>query len=277
MEEQPRSSSGQPGGLTPVRETILQAVPGSIPTKNTGGKPHPVVEPSYKCQLCHDAGVRHPRRQDGTVDYSTVAPCECYAQDLAANKTYWLLQQCELPPGSEHMTFDNFDVSPVRKEVFEECRALAEGGDNSSWLTLQSKTDHGKTHLLVAIARRRLAAGRPAKYAYVPLLMDELRRGFGQEGDRSYESRFQMFCSIPLLLLDDLGVQHQTSWVQERLDTMIDYRLMHNLGLVVTTNCMMDELPFRIASRLQRHGKVVWIEGPPYHRPGVSRKTRDRE
>jgi len=55
----------------------------------------------------------------------------------------------------------------------------------------------------------------------------------------------------------------------EKLDTIIDYRLVQGLPLVATTNKLMDELPFRIESRLQRAGaRVIVIDAPEF------RKTR---
>jgi DNA replication protein DnaC len=69
---------------------------------------------------------------------------------------------------------------------------------------------------------------------------------------------------VPLLVLDDLGVENSTSWVQEKLDTLVDYRLMHGLALVVTTNLTLEELPARISSRLERAGHVIGIKGEPY-------------
>jgi DNA replication protein DnaC len=65
--------------------------------------------------------------------------------------------------------------------------------------------------------------------------------------------------------LDDLGAENPTNWVNEKLDTIIDYREKNGLALVVTTNLPMEDLPFRIRSRLVRNGKVVYIAAEKYH------------
>jgi DNA replication protein DnaC len=70
---------------------------------------------------------------------------------------------------------------------------------------------------------------------------------------------------VPLLVLDDIGVENSTAWVQEKLDTIVDYRLMHKLALVVTTNLSLDKLSTRIASRLMRAGEIAVINAPEYH------------
>ncbi len=175
-----------------------------------------------------------------------------------------MLQLCELPPATEKMTFDDFAVSPPLKEAYEAALALAEERSTSNWLTLICDVNRGKTHLLVAICRHWLTRGKPAHYAYVPLLMEELRRGYREEGDMSFDRRFDFFLNVPLLALNDLGTENRTPWVQEKLDTIIDYRLMQGLALVVTTNLTVDDLDFRVASRLKRHGKVIFIDAPEY-------------
>ena len=197
-------------------------------------------------------------------DYAQVVPCQCVRARLEAEKTARLLAHCELPVNTIHMTLEVFKVGDGLKEAYDAACSLAEDEAAENWVTLMSPVDRGKTHLAIAVCRRWLRRGVPARYAYVPVLLDELRRGFREGGDRSYESRWELFKEVPLLVLDDLGTENRTAWVQERLDTIIDYRLMHGKALVVTTNLTMDELPFRIASRLQRHGRVVVIDAPEY-------------
>jgi DNA replication protein DnaC len=94
--------------------------------------------------------------------------------------------------------------------------------------------------------------------------LHELKSGFSQCADSNYEERWQRFLNIDLLALDDLGTENPTPWVQEHLDTLIDYRLMHKLPTVVTTNLLLEQLTFRIHSRLQRDGLVIGIDARAY-------------
>lgn len=228
----------------------------------------PAQGEQYACPICRDAQFVHPLGEDGKPDFSRVVPCQCAREKLAMEYTRRLLSDCELPSGTVHMTFENFKVTPQLQEAYDIAVQVAEETGKATWFTLMAGADRGKTHLAVAICRRWLCRGKPARYAYVPLLLEELRRGFREEGAGSYESRFDLFLNVPLLVLDDLGAEHRTPWVQEKLDTIIDYRLMHGLSLVVTTNTPMDELPFRIASRLQRSpgSRVVVIDAPEFRK-----------
>jgi len=150
----------------------------------------------FACAVCRDGHFVHPLREDGKPDYSRVVPCQCMREQIERERMQRLLAYCELPAGTAHMTFENFKVSLQLKEAYDAAVQLAEETGETSWLTLLSGTDRGKTHLLIAICRRWLQRGKPARYAYVPLLLEELRRGFQEEGDRSYAARFDRFIKM---------------------------------------------------------------------------------
>lgn len=221
---------------------------------------------SYNCTQCNDLGVVHPRLADGKVDYSRTVECECRVELNRRLQSLKLLRMCELPAGTEGYTFENFKTRRGLGEAYGLSKKLAAGNENLKWLCLVGDVDVGKTHLAIAICRGWLLRGVLAKYAYVPLLLDELRRSYNKDGEEAYEYRFNVLCTIPLLVLDDLGAERGTDWAREKLDTIVDTRAINGLALVVTTNLGMNELPRRIASRLQRvpFGKVIYIDAPEY-------------
>ena len=256
------NEKGKPPGMQHISEVLKNLQP-----KDTDRalSDEPGEGEQFTCHICRDAGFVHPVGENGKCDYSQVIPCRCVRNEIERKRVQNLLRYCELPVGTEHMAFENFKIRPELQEAYDLALQLAEGGD-VTWLTLMAGTKRGKTHLAIAICRRWLKRGIPAKYAYVPLLFEELRRGFREDGDGSYESRFDRFLNVPLLVLDDLGAEYRTLWVQEKLDIIIDYRLMQGLPLVVTTNTPLDELPFRITGRLDRlpSSRVVFIDAPEF-------------
>ena len=198
------------------------------------------------------------------MNYSKAVRCQCMkVQDEQIRRERYI-RLCALPGGTEDMTFKKFREYPDINVALTAANDIATG--KLKWLALLGGVDLGKTHLAIAICREWLSRGLPARYAYVPLLLDELRRGFGNTGELSYDSQFKFFCTVELLVLDDLGTESATPWVQEKLDTIVDYRMVHYLPLVVTSNLAIDELPIRIASRLQRfeEGRVVVLDGQEY-------------
>jgi len=217
------------------------------------------------CDICGGIGwVYHVR--NGQTIFSEVVPCKCKEEEINKAKRDILLRTCELPTFTETMTFELFKIYPAVKTAYESAKQMAENTGELCWLTLIGHNGTGKTHLAIAVCKAWMKSGIPTKYAFVSLLLDELRQGFSQDKNNSYESRFHRYCNIPLLLLDDYGVESSTPWVQEKLDTIIDYRLMNNLSLIVTSNKSLDEMPSRIGSRLARHpkSKIINIKAEDY-------------
>ena len=222
------------------------------------------------CPVCRGSKFVHPRK-DGKVDYSNVVPCECVRAEREEARRQNLIKFCELPSRGREMTFENFKLSPPLQEAYNACLDLAEGR-STRWITMMSKTGRGKTHLGIAVCNRWLAAGKPAKYANVTLLLDELRAAFSKDGDGSFQARYHIFLTVPLLMLDDLGTENPTPWAQEHLYELIDYRLMHELPTIVTTNLTFPEINFRIAARLKRDGDIIYIDAAEYKKAKEARR-----
>ena len=232
------------------------------------------------CTICDGAGVVHPIRSDGKADFSRVRPCICAKAKVEESKRLSFLNGCELPAGTEHMTLENYKVidnvqpsldgSPAvtwsNKAALQAAQDMIDG--KLDWLTLVGGTDRGKTHLGVAVCRTFLARGIPAIYTFVPSMLEDIRQGYGK---RDMEKRFSKYLTVPLLMLDDLGTENDTAWVQEKLDIIVNKRVDNpELKLIVTTNLRANQLPPRIASRLQRHpnSRVVVVTSGEYRLGG---------
>lgn len=125
------------------------------------------------------------------------------------------------------------------------------------WLALSGPTGVGKTHLAVAIVNSRREQGEPVFYATVPDLLDHLRSAYAPESSVSYDERFEHLRSVPLLVLDDLGVQSSTPWAEEKLYRLLVHRHDARLPTVITMGRM--ELDRALASRLQDERFVTEI------------------
>jgi DNA replication protein DnaC len=54
---------------------------------------------------------------------------------------------------------------------------------------------------------------------------------------------------VPLLVLDDLGAEKTTEWVQSVIYEIIDHRYNEYLPLIITTNLKAGELAEKLGSR----------------------------
>lgn len=239
-------------------------------------------EPKYSCLSCKDAGYVYPLLPDGKPDYSRVVACKCRESELKAERNKRLLKHCDLPFGTTSWTLENYKTDKRWSALSEAKQAAIEFADNdgdAKWLVLMGRRDTGKSHLAIGICRRWIARGRPAKYVFVPLMLDYLRQGYRQEKRREqneeweelpYEKQLDILMKIDLLVLDDLGAQVPTPWAMEKLMMIIDYRYVNGLALVVTSNKAINNLAGdderRIGSRLLRflNSTVITIDSDEY-------------
>lgn len=218
------------------------------------------------CPICKGGGVLYPT-VNGVVDYSKYVYCKCVKDELKKLKQESLIKSCNFPIGVENMTLENFNPYGKTKIAYDAAKEMAANTDKTAWLTFIGNNGSGKTHLGIGVCRVWLKSGIPARYVLTSLLFDELREGFRCENtENSYARKFEYYCNIPLLMLDDCGIESRTDWVQEKLETIIDYRLTHNLSLIVTSNLSLEQMPPRMASRLIRHNnsKVVYVQADDY-------------
>jgi DNA replication protein DnaC len=214
----------------------------------------------------------------GHADFGKLQPCTCRLAAMTEERIAHLRAVSNLEMLG-HMTFDTFiperhDLRPEKREnlqlAFEVARAYAQ--NPSGWLLLKGGYGCGKTHLAAAIANRSVERGRPVLFVTVPDLLDHLRAAFSPVSPAGYDERFEEVRSAPLLILDDLGTESPTSWAQEKLFQILNYRYAARLATVITTNHDLEEIPLRIRSRLVDPDltRIVTIVARDYRAAGTA-------
>lgn len=99
-------------------------------------------------------------------------------------------------------------------------------------LYLYGPAGHGKTSLLAAIARTCAASGIPVMFTTVLNLLDSMRAGYGRK-DGSSDTLLERAKNVPVLILDDLGMQQGTDHERARLLAIISTR--HGKGQRILT------------------------------------------
>lgn len=174
------------------------------------------------------------------------------------------------------MTFKSFDarrlnLPPEQRQNLEQAYRLALNFAQTpqGWLVLQGESGSGKTHLAAAIANYQLEAGRPVLFIPVSDLLDRFRAAFSPESRVSYDELFDKVKQAPLLILDGLEGQSTTTWAQEKLYQLLNYRYNAQLPTVITTRLSLQDLvdiDDRIGSRMAdpRFSTVFPILAPNY-------------
>ncbi|HUV55785.1 MAG TPA: ATP-binding protein [Dehalococcoidales bacterium] len=194
---------------------------------------------------------------------------------LAEEKYRQLIYQAKIPPKWQHTTFASSkgDLNPRALKV---TRQYAEIFNRSSpSLALYSPGNGtGKTHLSVCIANHVMLVKRlPVIFMKARDLMLEIRRTFSDRGSITEADILDRVLSVQLLVLDDVGVDPTSQWLQATYWTVFDRRLEWQLPVVVTTNkpfeapvgkeCLADRIGDGAFSRLVElcQGNVIDMTG----------------
>lgn len=94
----------------------------------------------------------------------------------------------------------------------------------------------GKTFLAGCIANAVLAQGYKVKMTNFATLADEM---WAVQDKAAYIADL---CKYPLLILDDLGVERKTDYMQEMVYKIVNARYVAGVPVIVTTNLTPDEL-----------------------------------
>ena len=232
------------------------------------------------CFDCRDTGLR------GTGSYGEPIYCACErgverrdveTADHVARETERMLSCSGLPARRITETFATYPDQ--ENSALDALRAFAATWHGTKNLIITGPYGCGKTGLVAAtlhaVAGRYAdpyypagiypisqGVSKPVRFYAATDLFDGLRAGYE---DGSFTRQMATAKNAKLLVLDDLGAEKPTEWVQERLFVIVNHRYERELPTFVTTNCGLKELAERIGprtlERLLQGAEVVTVKG----------------
>ena len=185
-----------------------------------------------------------------------------------------LLMRSGLPAKYLRATFGDAVVTEHNREALAKAREFAERG--AGGLLLSGPVGRGKTYIAACIVNHRLDKLQWTVFGNVVSLLGRIRRTYD---DWSREDEWDVvneLTSVPVLVLDDLGKDRVTDWVEQLLYQVIDTRYRENRALVVTTNLGLRDLRDRypevgaaLISRIVDMCRGVRLEGPDWRMRGL--------
>lgn len=225
------------------------------------------------CELCQDS-----QWVSETVDgVARVKRCGCWRHSMAEHQ----LTHARIPRRYQHCELRNFEqmVDSLR-EAHRRAAAFVDKFPAVDSLLLRGRHGVGKTHLAVAMLKEIITSKGARGYFYETReLLKLVRDTFATSGESEMDV-LRPVLDADLLVLDDLGAEKTSEWVQETLGLVVNTRYSERRPTVFTTNLedsvdttnpnsMYLQLGARTRSRLKEMCTWVEMDGPDVREVGT--------
>lgn len=240
------------------------------------GYPMDYLEEAPKCKKCKDTG------------YVDSGVCTCLQEYYKRHQIKELSKMLDIG----NNTFENFDfgwyssaIDPEvgnsprtnMEQVFDICQDYAhQFGEHSDNLLLCGDPGLGKTFLSTCIAKVVSENNFSVVYDSATHIFSVFERAkFRNEYDEQAETELKRFLKCDLLIIDDLGTELTTSFVQSAFYQVVNERLINNKKTIISTNLYPDAIgkkySVQIRSRLEGEYRIL-----PFFGEDIRRQKRYR-
>ncbi len=157
-----------------------------------------------------------------------------------------LLERSRLPRRYWTCTFDRTLETSENRQALARVRKYAEEfSRDSGGLFLTGPVGTGKTHMAACLVNELISREIRVLFGNVLDLLGRLRRSYDEDAQEEEWRILDELSTVPLLVIDDLGKEKVSEWVEQTLYRIVDMRYRNNRPMVVTSNYMLSELEKR--------------------------------
>ena len=270
-----------------ISDTIRKMFPDLIALRTKHLNDSEETAPAYRCEKCRDTGWEMVKEPDG---HEFCRECSCgYLQRYRLNGR---LKFATIPKEFEGQTVDNFQTDCYSTAANRELAAMAqtiakryvekfdEIQETGKGLYFYSRVKgSGKTRLAVSIANDLIEKKFiQAKFATTIQILDQIKATWGgiSKNEESEEKLIHDIVSVPVLVIDDIGVEAVKDWINERFYNILNGRMIEKRVTIFTSNCKIEELNFddRITNRIVKMALPVQFPDESI-RTAIARKEND--
>jgi DNA replication protein DnaC len=228
------------------------------------------------CPLCDDTGWK-PVDEKGV---RRVVRCECWRDKLGQNR----LADANIPKRYLHCTFTNFSAYNASLErALEQARrvsdrfpAASDLREQGRGLLLDGQPGVGKTHLAVAVLKQVIqTSGARGLFYDTRDLLRVIRSTYDPSIRTTELEILRPVMTADLLVLDDLGAEKTSEWVEETLNLIVNTRYNERRLTIFTSNyldipddtdpnSLLFRIGFRMRSRLHEMCEFIEMDGADY-------------
>lgn len=227
------------------------------------------------CVLCDDTGWK-PVEAEGSEH--PVAPrverCECWRDTVGRQR----LAGAHVPKRYQHCTIDNFKAyNETLERAAVKARAIANAFPSvDRGLFLEGQPGVGKTHLAVAVLKHVVqTTGARGLFYDTRDLLRLIRSTYNTSTHTTELEILTPVMMADLLVLDDLGAEKTSEWVDETMNLIVNTRYNERRITLFTSNypdipddtdpnALLFRIGFRMRSRLHEMCEFVELDAADY-------------
>ena len=235
------------------------------------------------CPLCDDTGWKSvdeaPSTSSGRA-VRRVTRCDCWREQIGQQR----LADSNIPKRYQHCTFANFTVYNESLERALDCarRVPDRYGEARSrdqqgrGIFLEGPPGVGKTHLAVAVLKQVIVTfGARGLFYDTRDLLRVIRSTYDPSIRTTELEVLQPVMTADLLVLDDLGAEKTSEWVEETMNLIVNTRYNERRLTIFTSNyidipedddpnSLLFRIGHRMRSRLHEMCEFLVLDGADY-------------
>ncbi len=222
------------------------------------------------CPLCDDTGWK-PVDEKGV---RRVVRCDCWREQIGQHR----LADANIPKRYQHCTLANFAAyNESLEQAVAKARRVAESFPVSAkGLLLEGQPGVGKTHLAVAVLKQVIqTSGARGLFYDTRDLLRVIRSTYDPSIRTTELEILRPVMTAELLVLDDLGAEKTSEWVEETMNLIVNTRYNERRLTIFTSNyqdipddtepnSLLFRIGHRMRSRLHEMCEFVQMDGADY-------------
>ncbi len=225
------------------------------------------------CPLCDDTGWK-AAGEHAAGDVRRVVRCDCWRDSIGRLR----LAEANIPKRYQHCTLANFTVyNESLEHAVAKARRVAESFPASTkGLLLEGQPGVGKTHLAAAVLKQVVqTAGARGLFYDTRDLLRVIRSTYDPSIRTTEVEILRPVMTADLLVLDDLGAEKTSEWVEETMNLIVNTRYNEKRLTIFTSNyqdipdetepnSLLFRIGHRMRSRLHEMCEFVQMDGADY-------------